>query len=253
MSAAVSRWTDQVNAEVFAQGSPVPPALVLAVIEAESTGNPAAYRSEVAINDASIGLMQLLLGTARSLGYVGVAGDRTQLTGLFAPAVNIHYGVKFLTEIWRQLGNAAGVASAYNGGIRPNLGFGRPLTGSKPIRVCLAKDGAGQCIQWQPVNPGEYGNPQYVQRVLTAMQRYGYAQPLPPVIITADPDPVYQPQDPSEQPLGDPPGADQGGAATDPPTDDGSGTGGDLGLQAGGAVIALAILGTAAVEFFRRR
>src|SRR3954468_198549 len=76
----------------------VPVALIKAMIAQESGFRPNAYRAEVAANDASRGLMQLLLATARGEGYDGNAGDATQLTGLFNPSTNIEYGTSYLAS-----------------------------------------------------------------------------------------------------------------------------------------------------------
>ena len=78
----------------------VDPALVRAVMAAESGGNPAA-RSPV----GAIGLMQLMPGTARDLG-VANADD---------PAQNIEGGTKYLADLTRRFGLEHGVA-AYNAG-----------------------------------------------------------------------------------------------------------------------------------------
>ena len=187
MSANVERWRTAAQAELDAQESPVPIGMVLAIIEAESTGNPKAYRGEAALHDGSIGLMQILLATARGMGYTGISGDPANLNGLFYPQTNIHYGVKYLTDLWARLGNAADVASAYNGGVRPWLGFGGTLPMDHPaVTVCLARDSQGNCIKRQTVQPGDYGNAEYVDKVLNAMQGYGGVQGLPPVIITGE-------------------------------------------------------------------
>jgi hypothetical protein len=184
MSAAVERWRDIVQRELAQQGSTVPEGLVLAIIHAESGGDPKAYRGEAALRDGSIGLMQILYATARGEGYTGQPGEPNTLTGLFDPATNIRYGVKFLTSLWNQLGNAADVASAYNGGIRPSLGFGAPVT--KTTTVCLARDSTGKCIRTFTAEPGQYGNQPYVDKVLGLIETYSGAQTLPPVTITPD-------------------------------------------------------------------
>lgn len=89
----------------------VPESWIKAVIMTESSGDPRAYRAEPQINDASYGLMQLLLKTARGLGYVGAAD------GLYDPAVNIDLGTKLLAQ-WRrtQGDDFQAVYSAYNSG-----------------------------------------------------------------------------------------------------------------------------------------
>jgi soluble lytic murein transglycosylase-like protein len=149
----------QIGAEVG-----VDPALVMATMAVETGGtfNPNAMRLEPAIGDASIGLMQVLLGTARQFGY---SGDQA---GLFDPAENITAGARYLEDcLHRSGGNIAGAASAYNGGWRPTLGFGKPAT--QPLTVCLARDQTtGKCLRTRNVPAGEYSNQSYVNSVLDA-------------------------------------------------------------------------------------
>jgi soluble lytic murein transglycosylase-like protein len=79
------------RAEAEAQG--VDLALVLSVIQKESSFNPRAYNK----SSGATGLMQLLPSTARWLGL----RDTAQLT---TPAVNIKYGVKYLKYLWGEFG-----------------------------------------------------------------------------------------------------------------------------------------------------
>lgn len=90
---------------------------VLAVVEIESSYRPRAYRAEPRIGDASWGLMQLLLSTARDRGYQG-DGE-----GLFEPEVNIRLGMAHLRWSWdyltrngRVIDKATWIAS-YNAGV----------------------------------------------------------------------------------------------------------------------------------------
>ena len=71
----------------------LPPALVDAVIAVESRYNPAVIGA-----DGEIGLMQVMLPTARMLGFGGTADE------LAIPATNIHYGAVYLAGAWRQAG-----------------------------------------------------------------------------------------------------------------------------------------------------
>jgi soluble lytic murein transglycosylase-like protein len=81
------------KAEAEAQG--VELALVLAIIQKESSFDPKA-RSSV----GAVGLMQLMPDTAKWLGLKNTA----QLT---TPAVNIKYGVKYLKYLWGEFAEAA--------------------------------------------------------------------------------------------------------------------------------------------------
>jgi hypothetical protein len=76
-----------------AQASGLPPALVDAVMAVESRYNPAAIGA-----DGEIGLMQVMLPTARMLGFTGTPDQ------LAVPATNIHYGAAYLAGAWRRAG-----------------------------------------------------------------------------------------------------------------------------------------------------
>lgn len=67
----------------------LPAALAHAVVTIESGYNPMAF------NAGAIGLMQILLPTARGLGY---DGDRD---GLHDPEVNLRYGIMYLAQAYR--------------------------------------------------------------------------------------------------------------------------------------------------------
>lgn len=86
-------YLELARAEAEAQGLDL--ALVLAVIQKESTFNPKARSAA-----GAVGLMQLLPSTARWLGL----RDTSQLT---TPAVNIKYGVKYLKFLWGEFGDMA--------------------------------------------------------------------------------------------------------------------------------------------------
>lgn len=163
------QWTALIEGAASRYGVPAP--LVQSVIAVESGFRPGAYRAEPKIGDGSSGLMQILYGTAKSVGYFGPSGDSTQLTGLFDPATNIEYGTKYLAQQYRRAGNAAGAASAYNGGWRPTLGFGAPAT--KALSVVLARDSTtGAPIRTRNVPVGEYANQPYVDAVLDTLRYF---------------------------------------------------------------------------------
>ena len=97
-------------AEGFGERAHVEPALVLAVIHMESGGDPDAFRVEPAVVDASFGLMQLLLGTARGLGFAQAPKY------LFDPPVNVELGTRLLALNTTQHGSPWLALIAYNGG-----------------------------------------------------------------------------------------------------------------------------------------
>lgn len=125
----------------------VAPELILAVMQAESVFDPRAYRAEPQIGDASRGLMQLLLRTARGLGFTGPADQ------LYDAAVNADLGTKLLAQNLRARGfDMAKAVSQYNGGYRPALGFGEERSST-----------------------GMFGNQAYVDKVLGLFQEYNAA------------------------------------------------------------------------------
>lgn len=126
----------------------VPTYIVKAVIAHESGFNEKAHRDEPQIADSSRGLMQLLLKTARAVGYGGTPD------GLYSPGVNIYYGTKLLSQNFARTGNWPDALSAYNGGFRPTLAFGS-----------VARRAGIKCMG-RVVPIGEYCNQQYVDTVL---------------------------------------------------------------------------------------
>lgn len=90
-------------------GVTVPVDLVLAIVAAESSGNPAAVRREPD-GRISRGLMQVLEGTARELGF------RKPLE-LHVPAVGLEAGSRYLAkQLSRYGGRQAQAIAAYNAG-----------------------------------------------------------------------------------------------------------------------------------------
>jgi len=91
----------------------VDPALVKAIIKNESDYNPSAYRSEPQINDASWGLMQLLLGTAKQVS----GNSNLTASDLLKPEVNIDLGTKYIAQqLNRYGGDVKNAIAAYNAG-----------------------------------------------------------------------------------------------------------------------------------------
>jgi hypothetical protein len=81
-----------------------------------------ARREEPHINDHSVGLMQILTTTARS-----VANRPIEDWELQNPDTNIDLGTAYLASTIKQAGTTEAGLSAYNGGFRPLKGFGRTL------------------------------------------------------------------------------------------------------------------------------
>jgi soluble lytic murein transglycosylase-like protein len=97
-----------------------PTSLVDAIIHVESGGNARAKGRH-----GEIGLMQIKLQTARSVGYRG------SREGLFHPATNVRYGTAYLDlALKRARGNLCHAASLYQMGVyaRPRCtSYGRKV------------------------------------------------------------------------------------------------------------------------------
>jgi soluble lytic murein transglycosylase-like protein len=90
-----------------ASANGVPVALAKAVIRLESNFRPGAA------NAGNFGLMQIRLGTARSLGYTGGAA------GLMNPETNLRFGMKYLGKAHRMAGgDTCGTIMRYQSGLR---------------------------------------------------------------------------------------------------------------------------------------
>jgi len=87
---------------VHAQANNVPESLVHRVIMRESR-----YHPDLVGRGGTIGLMQIKLATARSLGYSGDAA------GLRDPDTNLTYGVKYLAGAYRAANGDHGRAMHY--------------------------------------------------------------------------------------------------------------------------------------------
>lgn len=121
-------------------------AFAKAIIAHESQFNPRAFNGTGgdAARGGSYGLMQLSVLTSRAVGFAGAPDE------LLTPEVNIEYGVSYLADCYRQAATLAGAASAYNGGWRPESGYGRPLPGPD----------------------AKYANDAYVRAVMSNYARY---------------------------------------------------------------------------------
>jgi soluble lytic murein transglycosylase-like protein len=83
-----------------AAASGVPLELAHRVVKRESGGNPRA------VSKGNYGLMQIRLGTARAMGYIGTAA------GLLDPDVNMTYAMRYLAGAYRAAGGNHGRAVA---------------------------------------------------------------------------------------------------------------------------------------------
>lgn len=102
--AGEAEYAEMVAAHARANG--VPEALVHRVIMRESR-----YQPGLVGHGGTIGLMQIKLATARSLGYSGTA------EGLRDPATNLTYGIRYLAGAYRTAnGNHNRAVSYYAGG-----------------------------------------------------------------------------------------------------------------------------------------
>ena len=111
----------------------VDPNIVFAIIDIESSWNPKAVRfephykyiynvekfakmnnvsfeKEKQLQMTSLGLMQVMGGTARYLQFMG------PLTNLFEVAPNVNVGCKLLSKLCKTYSTVEDVAAAYNGG-----------------------------------------------------------------------------------------------------------------------------------------
>ena len=98
------------NVRVYASQDHLDPALLAAVIEAESKFNPNA-RSDA----GAIGLMQLTPATAKGIAqYTG--GSRFRLSDLTNPDINMRYGAWYLGHLMEKYHDERLALAAYNAG-----------------------------------------------------------------------------------------------------------------------------------------
>ncbi len=104
----------------YARAYGVPVALATAVVHHESNFQPNTRGSA-----GEIGLMQIKLQTARAMGYSGSA------KGLYAPEVNIQYGMKYLA-----LAHKLGGGSVCGAILKYNAGHGATRMNPVSARYC---------------------------------------------------------------------------------------------------------------------
>ena len=109
----------------------VPPALIFGHMKQESNNfDPFSYRAEPQIRDASMGLMQVLLGTARTMD------KNATKEKLFDPAYNIDIGTRYIAKnMQRYPGDIPSAIAAYNAGTAFKDANGRYVSGNGKIDV----------------------------------------------------------------------------------------------------------------------
>jgi soluble lytic murein transglycosylase-like protein len=100
----------------------LPPDVADAVAEVES-----GYHLDAIGAAGEIGLMQVMPGTARMLGFAGTMAE------LAAPEVNAHYGVTYLAQAWRLAGGDLCTAV-----MKYRAGHGETRFSSLSVNYCLA-------------------------------------------------------------------------------------------------------------------
>lgn len=145
----------------------VEPSLIKAVIGAESEFNPRAYRAEPKIGDASYGLMQILYGTARQIGFTG---ERTQL---YDPVTNVRLGTRFLAD---------NIRTALARGYRVDSAISAYNAGFSAVR-----SGDGKRVTNDFGSP--FINQTYVDKILELASYFRHAptHTLATVVVTARP------------------------------------------------------------------
>ena len=90
----------------------VPVPLIKAIIKIESDYRPSVYKQEPHVKDASWGLMQVLLSTAK---WISGNNDLTA-SQLMDPSFNIYVGTKYLAYLMGRYSKLTDVMAAYNAG-----------------------------------------------------------------------------------------------------------------------------------------
>lgn len=150
-----------------ASANGIPVELATAVVRHESNFNP-----RVTGRAGEIGLMQIKLQTARGLGYTG------SRKGLYDPATNIKWGMKYLGEARRMAGGSeCGTLSRYNAGLyskRTIKSYCRGVIAkmnvrdvAKPVRVAAAA--APRSVRGNATVAGD-ASPSLFQVLLASLQ-----------------------------------------------------------------------------------
>jgi soluble lytic murein transglycosylase-like protein len=99
----------------------LPPDIADAVAEVES-----GYHPDIIGASGEIGLMQVMPGTARMLGFAGTMAE------LASPEVNAHYGVTYLAQAWRLAGGDICTAT-----MKYRAGHGETRFSNRSVDYCL--------------------------------------------------------------------------------------------------------------------
>ena len=89
------------------------PQIVLGLIQVESSFNPRASK------DGNYGLMQIRLGTARSMGFRG------SVDALMRPENNLEYGMRYLNYCREKHGDTTLMLGCYNGFASPRSHYAK--------------------------------------------------------------------------------------------------------------------------------
>jgi len=153
----------------------IDPNLIRATIMTESGGNPKAYRYEPHLREASYGLGQTLLSTARGLGFKGKPED------LYKPEVSID-----LTALYIKQALQAGaktpqeVATFYNTG---HLG-GIPTAGHLDRFTSWYNQAAAKKpVKGEPTAKEEVGKPRPELKLAPPKEIGASAKPIAPVVL----------------------------------------------------------------------
>ena len=144
----------------------VEPALIKAIIAAESGFNIHAFRAEPHINDASYGLMQILYGTAKAIGFTGKPHE------LYDPTTNIRLGTRYLAD---------NIRTALARGFKVDSAISAYNAGFSAVRR-----GDGKRVTNDPGSP--FINQAYVNKILELASYFKHSvHQLAPVVVNARP------------------------------------------------------------------
>jgi hypothetical protein len=161
-----AEYRELIERESLAIG--LPPALADAVMAVESRYNPG-----VVGMDGEVGLMQVMLPTARMMGFSGTPAE------LAAPEVNVHYGVRYLAGAWRRAnGDLCTATMKYRAGHGETRFSYLSVEYCTRVRAHLAANGVavtGSVPQPTFGRPAGGGGPARGSRVVTAGAALNFA------------------------------------------------------------------------------